>query len=95
MQMKTAIVQLTILHFITSVLQMYDRVLNLVNKIKAVSIISPSNEKGNLIAARISKNNDILYNSIETVNLTIDKHLMRKHLSLDLGFQPSKNIPNS
>lgn len=70
----------------------YDRVLNLVNKIKAVSIISPSNEKGNLIAARISKNKDILYNSIETVNLTIDKHLMRKHLSLDLEFKQAKTF---
>lgn len=67
-----------------------DRVLNLVKKIKAVSIISPSNEKGNLIASVISKISNISYNSVETVNLTTNKYLMRKHLSLDLEFKQAK-----
>lgn len=43
-------------------------------------IISPVTEIGNKVAAHIAQRHNLLYNSVETINATTDKNIMRKHL---------------
>lgn len=43
-------------------------------------VLSPVTEIGNKVAAYVAKKHKLLYNSLETINATTDKNVMRMHL---------------
>lgn len=67
-----------------------NKILKLVDLVNPLTIISPSNEKGNLVSAKISKIKNFSYNNINLVNRTLDKFLMRKHLSFHKDLRQAK-----